>query len=184
MTQYVILLGSAREASVNRKLGRLIESLLGEKAKLFDPIALDLPLYNGDEEEKNGLPPAMRAIRNAMLESKGMILVSPEYNSTLSPLLVNQLHWASRANCAPELSAFHGKSAFLASASPGSLGGMRMQVHLRAMLGTIGVHVYPTGFTLGQAFGAFDDSGRLKNAETAAKLAGLLTEFQEFTERL
>jgi NAD(P)H-dependent FMN reductase len=84
----------------------------------------------------------------------------------------NFIDWVSRAESEDEapLAAYRGKVAGLLSASPGALGGLRGLVHLRAILGNIGVLVVPKQFALGGAFSKFDESGALNDA---AALAGI-----------
>jgi len=47
------------------------------------------PVYNGDDETANGLPQTMRDFKKLMQQHDGFIVVSPEYNGHVPPLLVN-----------------------------------------------------------------------------------------------
>ncbi len=68
------------------------------------------------------------------------------------------------------------KVAGLLSASPGALGGMRGLVHLRSILGNIGVLVVPTQFALGGAFGKFDETGELTDDEAKSRIRNVMSE--------
>ena len=98
-----------------------------------------------------------------------LLIASPEYNGGLTAVLKNALDWASRreGNEAP-LAAYQGKVAGLVAASPGRLGGARSLIALRQVLTSCGTLVIPQQFALGQASGAFDNNGELKDAEHAA----------------
>jgi NAD(P)H-dependent FMN reductase len=107
-------------------------------------------------------PAAAKALKQQFLAADALIFVSPEYNSSVTPLMKNFIDWVSRAESHDEtpLAAYKGKVAGLLAASPGALGGIRGLVHLRAILGNIGVLVVPKQFALGSAYGKFDESGK------------------------
>jgi NAD(P)H-dependent FMN reductase len=174
---------------VNLKLGRVacrIGEGLGASCKLIDPREYELPIYDGDLEEKEGLPPGAVELKKAFEAADGLLFCSPEYNSSITPLLKNLIDWVSRPASGDEapLSAYRGKVAGLVSASPGGLGGMRGLVHLRSILGNIGVHVVPAQYALAGAYGKFDDSGELTDEEAVEKLTGVMKQLVETTRRL
>jgi len=165
MLNILILPGSARRDSVHRKLAAVAADLVteaGAEAVLIDPADFPLPLYDGDHEDAEGLPAAAKALKQKFLAADALIFVSPEYNSSVTPLMKNFIDWISRAESddEPPLAAYKGKVAGLLAASPGALGGLRGLVHLRAILGNIGVLVVPKQFALGSAFGKFDESAQ------------------------
>ena len=83
-------------------------------------------------------------LRDLFEAHHGLLISSPEYNSSISPLLKNAIDWASRPEEGkPPLAAYRGKVAGLMAASPGGLGGLRGLVHVRAILGNIGVLATP-----------------------------------------
>jgi len=160
MTKLLILPGSARRDSVNRKLAGLaaqIATEAGAEVDLIDPADFELPLFNGDLED---------------------VFVSPEYNSSITPLMKNYIDWVSRQETddEPALAAYRGKVAGLLSASPGALGGLRGLVHLRSILGNIGVLVVPKQFALSGAYGKFDDSGKLTDESAVKSVRGVIQE--------
>jgi NAD(P)H-dependent FMN reductase len=153
---------------------------------LIDPREHELPLYNGDLEEEQGLPDAALLLKKAFEGADGLLFCSPEYNSSITPLLKNLIDWVSRpaGDDEPPLSAYRGKVAGLVSASPGALGGLRGLVHLRSILGNIGVHVIPAQYALGGAYGKFDDGGELVDEEALGKLTAVLEELIGTASRL
>ena len=89
--------------------------------------------------------------------------------------LKNAIDWVSRTETddEPPLAAFTGKTAILCSASPGGLGGLRGLVHVRAILGNIGVTVLPDQVAVSQAHNAFQPDGSLSDDKQAAKVKNL-----------
>jgi chromate reductase len=173
MPKLLILPGSARRDSVNRKLAAVAAQLAAEagaEVELIDPADHELPLFNGDLEDAGGLPAAAKQLKAKVTAADAIVFVSPEYNSSVTPLMKNFIDWVSRSETddEPALSAYRDKVAGLLAASPGALGGLRGLVHLRSILGNIGVLVVPKQFALGGAYGKFDDSGKLTD-ESAIK---------------
>lgn len=173
----LVFAGSAREGSLNKMFARLAAEAIrgaGAQATFLDLRDLPMPLFDSDLEANGGMPANAKVFKEALLAHDGLLICSPEYNSSVTPLLKNAIDWASRA--APgetALAAFQGKVAALLSASPGALGGLRGLVHLRAILGNIGVLVLPEQLALGKAHEAFDAAGKLKDAKTQASLASI-----------
>ena len=116
------------------------------------------------------------------MEHQGLLISSPEYNSSITGVLKNAIDWASRAETETEapLIAFRGKVATLMAASPGGLGGLRGLVHLRAILGNIGVTVLPDQLTLSSAHEAFDSAGALKDERKRKQVDDLAKGLHQF----
>jgi NAD(P)H-dependent FMN reductase len=176
MTQPRILAfaGSARRESYNKKLVRVAAEGArreGAEVTLLDLRDLPLPLYDGDLEAADGLPPNAVELKRLMLAHQGLLIASPEYNSSISPLLKNAIDWASRpaAGEAP-LACYVGKVAGLVSASPGALGGLRGLVTVRSILGNIRVLVVPEQVAVAKAAQAFDEQGGLVEAPQRANV--------------
>jgi NAD(P)H-dependent FMN reductase len=108
-------------------------------------------------------------------EHHGLIIASPEYNSSVTAALKNAIDWVSRADSddEPMLSALGGKTAVLCAASPGALGGLRGLVHLRSILGNLGITVLPDQLTLSKAYEAFREDGSLIDEKQAARVKQL-----------
>lgn len=179
--------GSARTDSYNKKL--LAVAAKGARDAGAEVTVIDLkdypmPLYDGDLEDKSGLPENAKKLKKLFLEHQGLLIAAPEYNSSLTPLLKNTIDWVSRpeSDDEPPLACYQNKVAGLLAASPGALGGLRGLVPLRMLLENIRVMVIPDQFALAKAHDAFNEEGTLKDAKqraqaeaVGAKLAQVLT---------
>ena len=159
--------GSTRTDSFNKKLVKIAAD--GAKDTGVDVTVIDLrdfamPLYDGDLEQKDGLPQNARKLKDLMLSHQGFLISSPEYNSSISGVLKNTIDWTSRQSEGEEsLACYKGKVAGIMSASPGGLGGLRGLVHVRAILENIGVLVIPDQIAISKAHEAFNTDGTLKD---------------------
>jgi NAD(P)H-dependent FMN reductase len=178
----VAFAGSLRTGSFNKKLLALAAEAAraaGAEVTVVDLRELALPLFDQDIEDASGLPEGAKKIKALLRASDGLLIASPEYNSSITAALKNAIDWASRAETddEPPLAAYKGKVAALMATSPGALGGLRGLVTLRSILGNIGVLVLPDQIAISTAHEAFDDAGKLKDdrkAKQVAKLAGAL----------
>lgn len=169
--------GSTREASYNKSLVKIALAgarSAGAEVTYLDLRELALPIFDEDLEARDGLPPGSRKLKDLLLAHQGLLISSPEYNSSISAALKNAIDWASRPvpGEAP-LQCFDGKVAALMSASPGALGGLRGLVHVRAILGNIRVLVLPDQVAVSKAHEAFDADGKLKDAKQQASIEAL-----------
>lgn len=169
--------GSARRDSFNRKLVRIAAEgarTAGAEVTVLDLGDFPLPLFNQDLEASDGQPPQATELKQIMAAHDGLLIASPEYNSSIAPLLKNTIDWVSRpTEGEPMLAVYRGKVAGLMSASPGRLGGLRGLVHLRSILSNIGMLVIPDQVAVSEAGSAFDDDGNLIDAKRQASIQGL-----------
>lgn len=168
MTKLLIFAGSARKESLNKKLAALAAKTaedLGAASTLIDLKDFEMPIYDGDLEADGGYPENAKRLKQLFVEHDGFFIASPEYNSSISPLLKNTLDWVSRphSNDEPMLWAYDGNVAALGSVAPGAMGGMRGLVPLRMMLGNIGVNVVPNQVAIPNGMAVFDEAGDLKD---------------------
>jgi chromate reductase, NAD(P)H dehydrogenase (quinone) len=174
----LVLPGSARRDSFNKKLARVAAAQLvelGAQPTFVDPADHPLPLYDGDLEESSGLPENARRLKVLFRTHPAVVFVSPEYNGSPTPLLKNVIDWCSRAEGnEKQVEALVGKTAALLSASPGALGGMRGLVQLRMCLAAIRVLVVPEDFSLAKAHEAFADDGSLRDAKQTSKVRSVM----------
>jgi len=188
MARIIAFAGSTRTASLNKMLLRLAAEDVknaGGEVTLVDLRDLPMPLYDGDLEASEGPPPNATTLYELMTQHQGLLLACPEYNSSITGVLKNAIDWVSRPREGePPLAAFAGKVAALMSASPGGFGGLRGLVHVRSILGNIGVTVIPNQVAVPIALDAFDADGRLKDERLAGHIAGLTKDLVETTRKL
>ena len=97
MSKIGILVASANN---NQKLGLKLEELAKEancEVDLINLVDLRLPLYSTVEEEENGIPETALDLATKILDLKAFIIVAPEYNGVMPPVLNNAMAWTSRA---------------------------------------------------------------------------------------
>jgi len=188
MSRIVAFAGSARRESVNRKLIAVAAPALREAGTEVTVVELAdyaMPLYDGDWEAEHGLPEEALALKQVVCAHDGFLLACPEFNGSITPLLKNTIDWLSRP--APDerpMACFRGKTAALMSAAPGAMGGMRGLVHVRAILGGIGVHVLPAQVALPGAFSAFAEDGSLVDEAVAKRVVSLAEGLHALTSAL
>jgi chromate reductase len=178
-TKLLFLAGSARKDSLNKKLAKVAYNLAlaqGVNATFIDLKDYPLPIYDGDLEDESGLPENALKLKQLFTDHSGLFIASPEYNSSISPLLKNTLDWISRPHASDEipLSAYRDKVAAIVAASPGGLGGLRGLVPLRMLLGNIQVLVLPQQLALASAMSAFDEQGQLVDEQKGKALGAIV----------
>lgn len=186
MPKILAFSGSIRRDAWNRKL---IQAAVGAAraaggdVTLIDLADYPLPLMNEDLEAREGLPDNAQRLKALFKAHDALLIASPEYNSSIPPLLKNTIDWVSREwQGESGLAPYQNKVAAIMAASPGTFGGMRMLPHLRQILNTLGVLVLPGQFSLPHADRAFDEeNGALKSP---ARLHALVLELVSTTAAL
>ncbi len=168
--------GSARKDSWNRKV--LEVAVAGARAAGAEVTVVNLrdypmPIYDADWHTENGVPAPMLELRKLMMEANGLLIASPEYNASITPLLKNTIDWLSQAvNGESGNAPFEGKVGGLMGASNGAFGTIRALPHISYILSNLGVFMLPVVAVPGVAK-AYDESGSMTNERTKEMLAGL-----------
>lgn len=180
--------GSTRTGSYNKKLIKIAAESAkeaGAEVTLIDLRDFPMPLYDGDLEKEEGIPENGKKFMDILLSHQGLLISSPEYNSSISGVLKNAIDWASRPTPnMKELAAFEHKVACLMSASTGRLGGLRGLIVLRSMLSNIKVIVLPEQLAISKANEAFDENNQLKDPKQKASILKLGTRLVEVVRKL
>lgn len=170
--------GSLREKSYNRRI--LKTAICGAEAAGALVTEIDLrdyamPIYNADDQEKDGFPENAEKLQRLLLEHDGLLIASPEYNASLPAALKNAIDWTSRANGDIKPGqCFKGKIAAIMTASPGAFGGIRCLSHLRDVLTILLVNTLPTEIAVGSVHEMFDgDNSEIKDEKMKAILENL-----------
>lgn len=180
--------GSTRKSSFNKYLavaaGKLAEDR-GAEVTQIDLRDFPLPLYDGDLEEESGIPENAAKLYDLFKSHDAILVSSPEYNGSISGVLKNVLDWVSRPRKGdPPLAAFTGKIAGIMSASPGQLGGLRGLVHVRAILGNLGVLVVPEQVAVGTAHEAFSADGTIADNKMLSRVDAMVQSLVSITAQL
>lgn len=171
----LVMSGSSRTGSFNRKLSAVAAEVArneGALVTVLDLRSLQLPLYDADVEAQ-GMPSGALDLRSIFSQHQAVLISAPEYNSFVTPLVVNSLAWLSRVpaldGLPSGLESVRGKVGGLLSASPGALGGLRGLMYLRAFLSqTFAMLLVPENQSVAAAHQAFDAEGRLIDAKHRA----------------
>lgn len=172
--------GSLRSGSLNRKLAKIAAEgaeAAGAEVTFIDLKDYPLPVYDGDLEAEQGLPANARRLKDLFIAHHGLLIASPEYNSSITAALKNTLDWISRQDGAESgLLPYEGKVAGLLSASPGNLGGLRSQETTRQILVQLGTLVVSRRLAVPRAHEAFDDDGHMKDPRQTASVHAVAAE--------
>ena len=144
-----------------------------------------LPIYDGDLQAKSGVPKNAINLKRMIGAHHGVLLVTPEYNSSVPPLLKNTIDWITRVQDTQEVrgQVFRERPFAIAAASESRLGGTRALAALRLILSACQATVIPNQFALSFADQAYDDMDRLKNPADIEALFALVKQLIEFSQR-
>lgn len=169
MTKLLGISGSLREGSVNSKLIREAARLYGEAQ--FEVADLNLPLYNGDDEDRDGIPDAVQTLATQIAAADGIVISTPEYNAAIPGVLKNALDWVSRVKPGP----WAGKPVAIMSAAAGRAGGVRGQTMLRTCMTPFSVRIVAASeIAIAGAGSEFDEAGQLTSERYTASVQRLM----------
>ena len=164
--------GSLRAGSHNTRLLRAAEELLdarGADVLEFDALRA-VPPYDEDDDREPA-PPAVATFRDAIAGADGVVIATPEYNSSIPGQLKNALDWASRPIAT---NVFRNKPVAVIGASTGMFGAVWAQAELRKVLAAMGARVVEGELPVGHAHTRFDQEGRLTDDDVREKLGTIL----------
>lgn len=176
----LVFAASRRAGSLNRRLAALAARVAAENGATVDLAVMedfDVPAYDGDAEQADGIPAGAQALQQRLIASDAFIISSPEYNGSMPGTLKNLIDWTSRFRPQP----FDGRHGLLLSASPSMVGGNRGLWALRVPFEHLGSRIYPDMFSLSQAHKALvgDD---IADAGLRARFDRTLTAFLSLAE--
>jgi chromate reductase, NAD(P)H dehydrogenase (quinone) len=172
--------GSLRQGSYNKAILRVAQELVpsGAELEIFD--LAGIPLFNQDLE--NEPTEKVKELKAAIRAADALLIVTPEYNYSMSGVLKNALDVASRPYGD---NALNGKPVAIMGASVGMLGTARAQYHLRQSCVFLNMHPLNLPEVMVPfAHQKFDDRGRLTDAATREKIAELIEALIVWTKRL
>src|SRR6195256_5332956 len=145
-----------------------------------------LPIYDGDLQTKSGVPKNALNLKRMIGAHHGVLIVTPEYNSSVPPLVKNTIDWLTRVQDARETrgQVFRGRAFAIAAASESRLGGTRSLAALRLILTACHATVIPSQLALSFASEAYDDMDRLKHPADIEALNALVRQLVDVSQRM
>lgn len=171
----LVFAGSNRTGSFNKQLAEAAMKTLAQMEAEVTMIALadyPLPLVDEDLQKEKGVPDNAVKLARMFAAHDAMFIASPEYNSSIPPLVKNTLDWVSlvKSDGSGAVKPYAGLTAALGAASNGALGGIRGLYHLRSVLMNVGAQVVTEQCSISRAATAFGDDGM----PTDERQAGML----------
>jgi|SRR5580700_286410 NAD(P)H-dependent FMN reductase len=185
----LVIPGSLRTGSLNAKLAAVAAHRLAQAGTDVTKISLGdfpLPIYDGDLQTKSGVPKNAIDLKRLIGTHHGVLIVTPEYNASVPPLVKNTIDWVSRVADPQESrgQVFRGRAFAIAAASHSRLGGARSLAALRLILSACQALVIPNQLALGLADEAYDDMDRLKHPPDIEALSSLVRQLIDVSQRL
>ena len=180
----LVIPGSLRTGSHNAKLAAAAAYQLAQAGVEVTRLSLadfPLPIYDGDLQSKSGVPKNAVNLKRMIGAHHGVLMVTPEYNSSVPPLLKNAIDWASRPT--PATAALANKPVAVLGASTGMFGAAWAQSELRKSLGLAGARVLDHEVAVPSAHEAFHEDGRLNRGGTRKRIREVLADLLEAVNR-
>ncbi|MFL5240637.1 MAG: NADPH-dependent FMN reductase [Gemmataceae bacterium] len=176
-----VILGTVRTERVGPRVGRYMMRALeqrGHQPTLVDPLEFPLPFLDKMYKEyvPGKAPPVLERLASIIKAADAYVIVSGEYNHSIPPALSNLLdHF---------LEEYFFKPSAIVCYSPGSFGGVRAAMQLRAMLGEMGMSSIPSILPFPKVHEALDADGRPTSERTEKAANRFLSEFEWYAGAL
>src|SRR6202140_3812769 len=185
----LVMPGSLRTGSLNARLAATAAYEFVQAGAEITRISLadfPLPIYDGDLQSKSGVPKHAVNLKRMISAHHGVLIVTPEYNSSVPPLVKNTIDWVPRVQDAHETrgQVFRERAFAIAAASESRLGGARSLAALRLILTACRATVIPNQLALSFAGEAYDDMDRLKHPSDIEALNALVRQLIDVSQRM
>src|SRR6202011_1720667 len=183
----LVIPGSLRTGSPNARLAAAAADQFAQAGAEVTRLSLGdfpLPIYDGDLQSKSGVPKNAINLKRMIGAHQGVLIVTPEYNSSVPALVKNTIDWITRVQDPHEArgQVFREKPFAIAAASASRLGGARALAALGLILTACHAAVIPNQLALSFADEAYDDMDRLKNQADIDGLKGLVRQLIEVSQ--
>ncbi|MGO8911341.1 MAG: NADPH-dependent FMN reductase [Bradyrhizobium sp.] len=185
----LVIPGSLRTGSHNARLAAAAAYQFAQAGAEVSRISLGdfpLPIYDGDLQSRSGVPKNAVNLKRMIGAHHGVLIVTPEYNASVPPLVKNTIDWVSRVQEGHEIrgQVFRGRAFAIAAASESRLGGTRSLAALRMILSACQAMVIPSQLALSFASEAYDDMDRLKHPVDIEALGALVRQLIDVSQRM
>jgi chromate reductase, NAD(P)H dehydrogenase (quinone) len=184
----LVIPGSLRTGSLNARLAAVAArelALSGAEVTCISLSDFPLPIYDGDLQAKSGVPKHAVNLKRMIGAHHGVLIATPEYNSSVPALVKNTIDWISRVQDPHETrgQVFRDRVFAIASASGGRLGGTRALAALRLILTACHASVVPNQLALSFAGQAYDEMDHLKHPADIEALQALVRQLIDHSQR-
>ena len=174
----ITLCGSLRQGSINEILRRHMSQKLREAGVAVTDLNLadfEMPIFNEDLEAEH-TPEAAKRLADLFRSHDIVLIISPEYNGGITPLIANTIAWISRQKPSPFRHAIFG----IGGMSDGKYATIFALSHLRDSLSKVGALVVPTLLGLGPWPDVFTDDAP-NEANIQWKVGQMVRELTHFS---
>jgi len=180
MTNIIGLSGSLREKSYNTALLNTAVKLMPSDVSLDVATIKGIPLYDGDLEDREGIPALVMDLKQKITNADGLLLVTPEYNNSIPGVFKNAIDWLSRGD---GLKVFANCPVAVIGATPGGFGTILAQQAWWPVLRTLRTKPWFEGrLQVSQANKVFSDDGQLLDATLRDQLQAFMAGFSKFVK--
>lgn len=177
----LILQGSFRKESLASKIVGGFDEHKPKGVEFLFPDIENFPIFNQDLEFPE--PEFLLGFKKQIKLAKGVLIVTPEYNRSIPPVLKNALDWASRPQVPYDQRVWNAKPTAIAGYSLYSLGGFGVVHHLRQVLAFLNMPtMQQPEFYLNNAGDRFDETGKLVDQDTIEHIKKFWTAFMAFID--
>ena len=176
----ITICGSLRKDAINEILRRHMSAKLREAGVEVTDLDLndfDMPIFNQDIEDAGETPAAARTLADMFRSYDIVLIISPEYNGGVTPLIANLVSWVSREKPNPFKHAVFG----IGGVSDGKYATIFALSHLRDSLSKIGALVVPTLLGLGPYPDVVDADGNPNEGNIQWKVGQMVRELTHFS---
>lgn len=171
LPKILVFAGSNRTGAFSGQVADVAMKTLAALGADVTRIALidyPLPIMDQDLESEKGIPENAMRLGRLFAAHDGILIASPEYNSSIPPLLKNTIDWVSRISRDGEkpLKPYAGKIVALCSSSDGNFAGIRGLYHLRSVLMNVGTQIISEQCSVAHAHEAFTADGSFHDSRT------------------
>ncbi|MFA9438890.1 NADPH-dependent FMN reductase [Uliginosibacterium sp. sgz301328] len=175
--------GSLRAGSYNSALLRAAQGLMPAGSTLDIGTIRGIPLYDGDVEAAEGLPPAVVTLKEAIAAADALLIVTPEYNNSMPGVFKNAIDWLTRPS-SDIARVFGGRPVAIIGASPGGFGTILSQNAWLPVLRTLGMEPWFGGrLMVSRAGTVFDAQGALIDDKVRGQLEQFMAGFVAHLDR-